>query len=77
MKVFYTAPPSLVASKIIWPVQQGQQFTSKQPNLVVTVNIQYSILISLISTAIIEWNIGLPISSQIRQTSADRTDFAY
>ena len=39
--------------------------------------VQYNIQTNTTATAIIEWNIGLPISSQIRQTSADRTDFAY
>lgn len=69
--------PSLRSSKIVWPVQQGQQFSQVQPNMVVTAMISYLVQTSITATAIIEWNIGVPVSGQIRQTSADRTDFAY
>lgn len=39
--------------------------------------IEYNILTQVVATVIMEWNIGTPVSGQIRQTSADRTDFAY
>lgn len=38
---------------------------------------EYNILSQILADAIMEWNIGTPVSGQIRQTSADRTDFAY
>lgn len=77
MAGFYNiVTPSLQALKILWPFQQ------RQANPIVNTvsvlgTIRYNVQVSVVSTAIIEWNIGMPLSSQIRQTSADRTDFAY
>jgi hypothetical protein len=79
MQVYYGGSgltPSLTTSKIVWPAQHAQLFFFP-PNLIVTIMIQYNIQTLITATAIIEWNIGVPLSSQIRQTSADRTDFAY
>lgn len=77
MPVYNNVVPGLKnVLSIIWPTQRQQAF-SFATNVVVSVPIQYNITSNVVATAIIEWNIGMPLSSQIRQTSADRTDFAY
>lgn len=77
MAGFYSlVAPSLRALKILWPNQQ-RQGNPIPHNVTVIGTIEYNVQTNIIATAIMEWNIGMPLSSQIRQTSADRTDFAY
>lgn len=37
----------------------------------------YNVLNPVVVQDIIKWNVGMPVVSRIRQTSADRTDFIY
>lgn len=69
--------PSLKYSVRIWPVQPGNLQGQSQPQIFAAFTTEYYVLTSVIAEAIIEWNIGVPVSNQIRQTAADRTDFAY
>jgi hypothetical protein len=68
--------PSLRALKVLWPTQQ-RQANPVIHTVIVNGIIEYNIQSQVTVAAIMEWNIGVPMSGQIRQTSADRTDFAY
>lgn len=68
---------SLRATNIGWVVQRQQRTVIITPPVIAKATIGYDIQTSIAATAIMEWNIGVPIYGQIRQTAQDRMDFAY
>jgi hypothetical protein len=74
--LLYSASPGIMVPGEIIPGFPGLSPNSP-PQATASILISYNILTEVLANAIMEWNIGIPVSGQIRQTSQDRTDFAY
>lgn len=77
---YYHVVPSMLGSNVIWPqvlVPSPVFYRFGFKTITINVGISYKVMTSVTATAIMEWNVGQPLSSQIRQTSFDRLDFAY